>query len=105
WCRPAKMRAMSAPDDEASDPPEGSEGGDATPDAPGEQRGKKPAKRPEVEPGNQRGKSSLGPGANRAGDAPPPWLRTSAVVLGSATLIAILLVVAAATLPTWWATT
>ncbi|MGC0251676.1 hypothetical protein [Pseudactinotalea sp. Z1748] len=38
-------------------------------------------------------------------DVPPAWLRTSALVTGSAVLIILLVLVAAATLPSWWAST
>lgn len=38
-------------------------------------------------------------------NVPPAWLRASALVTGSAVLIILLVLVAAATLPSWWAAT
>lgn len=71
------------------------------PDAPGQPGRSGEGQSPSSEP-RQPDRASL---TTRDRDVPPPWLRTSAVVLGSVVLVVILLLVAAATLPTWWATT
>lgn len=59
---------------------------------------------------DQRPQGGGGPGTSpRQGhsgsDVPPSWLRTSAMVVGALLLIALLVLVAATTLPSWWAST